>query len=81
MPFCNVPIQIGDDWDDRRAKYLTGVGLFGICHFRLFNKALLGKWLWKFVVEGGSSWRRVVSCKYTVENACGLQMKSTFPTE
>jgi hypothetical protein len=29
-----------------------------------FNRALLGKWLWRFAMERSSFWRRVVDIKY-----------------
>jgi hypothetical protein len=29
-----------------------------------FNKALLGKWLWRYTPEPTSLWRRVVDSKY-----------------
>uniref|UniRef100_A0A2N9IYP8 Reverse transcriptase domain-containing protein n=1 Tax=Fagus sylvatica TaxID=28930 RepID=A0A2N9IYP8_FAGSY len=39
-------------------------GGLGIHNMLLFNKALLGKWLWRYVNEIDSLWRRVVDCKY-----------------
>ena len=33
----------------------------------LFNKALLGKWLWRFGVEDSHLWRRVIVAKYGLE--------------
>ena len=30
----------------------------------VFNKALLGKWLWRYATEPMSLWRRVVDSKY-----------------
>ena len=32
-----------------------------------FNKALLGKWLWRFRIEGTRLWRRVVTLKFRKE--------------
>lgn len=42
---------------------MRGGGL-GIVKLRLFNFALMGKWLWKFLVERKAFWRRVVMGKY-----------------
>ena len=39
-------------------------GGLGIRNMLLFNKALLGKWLWRYVSETDSLWHRVVDCKY-----------------
>jgi hypothetical protein len=33
----------------------------------LFNKALLGKWLWKFRQEENSIWRQVIDMKYGIQ--------------
>jgi hypothetical protein len=30
----------------------------------LFNRALLGKWLWRYATERGALWRKVVDVKY-----------------
>ena len=31
---------------------------------RVFNEALLGKWLWRFMNEKGNLWRMVITIKY-----------------
>jgi len=40
------------------------LGGSGIRDLRLFNEALLGKWLWRFMNEKGNLWRKVVTIKY-----------------
>ena len=37
-----------------------------------FNKALLGKWLWRFGIEETKLWRRVVALKFGKEWGDGL---------
>ena len=39
-------------------------GGLGIRNVTVFNKALLGKWLWRYATEPMSLWRRVVDSKY-----------------
>ncbi|GMP84195.1 hypothetical protein CsSME_00037813 [Camellia sinensis var. sinensis] len=41
-------------------------GGLGIRRLVLFNVALLGKWLWRFVAEQDRFWRRVVAAKFGV---------------
>uniref|UniRef100_A0A2N9E3N6 Endonuclease/exonuclease/phosphatase domain-containing protein n=1 Tax=Fagus sylvatica TaxID=28930 RepID=A0A2N9E3N6_FAGSY len=39
-------------------------GGLGIRNVRLFNRALLGKWLWRYGNERESLWRRIIHSKY-----------------
>jgi hypothetical protein len=39
-------------------------GGLGIRNLRIFNKALLGKWLWRYAHERGAWWKSVVDAKY-----------------
>ena len=39
-------------------------GGLGIRKVRLFNEALLGKWLWRFGMERAALWRQVIAVKY-----------------
>uniref|UniRef100_A0A2N9GYI8 Reverse transcriptase zinc-binding domain-containing protein n=1 Tax=Fagus sylvatica TaxID=28930 RepID=A0A2N9GYI8_FAGSY len=39
-------------------------GGLGIRNLSIFNKALLGKWLWRYGVDHEALWRRVVDSKY-----------------
>ena len=39
-------------------------GSLGIRKLTTFNKALLGKWLWRFGIEKNKLWRRVVALKF-----------------
>ena len=41
-------------------------GGLGVRNLVAFNKALLGKWLWRFGVEESKFWRRVLVAKYGV---------------
>ena len=52
-------------WDKVCAPKVNG-GL-GIRKLTTFNKALLGKWLWRFGVEETRLWRRVVALKFGEE--------------
>ena len=40
------------------------LGGLDIRDLRLFNEALLGKWLWRFMTEKDNLWRKVVTIKY-----------------
>ena len=52
-------------WDKICAPIANG-GL-GIRKLTTFNKALLGKWLWRFGKEEDQLWKRVVASKYEEE--------------
>ena len=56
-------------WDKVCAPKVNG-GL-GIRKLTTFNKALLGKWLWRFGVEETCLWRRVVALKFGEEWGVG----------
>ena len=38
--------------------------VWGIIRLRLFNEALLGKWLWHYGLERDALWGRVIEVKY-----------------
>ena len=42
-------------------------GGLGIRDLTLMNRVLLGKWSWKFAVEGDTVWRKLISLKYGME--------------
>ena len=48
-------------------------GGLGIRCLRMFNYALLAKWLWRYGVENDAFWRRVIGAKYGNEWAVGVQ--------
>lgn len=39
-------------------------GGLGLCSLVNLNKALLGRWIWRFWNEENSLWKRVISCKW-----------------
>ena len=39
-------------------------GGIGIRKLALLNKALLGKWIWRFACEKENLWKKVISVKY-----------------
>lgn len=49
-------------WD----KVCSNLREGGLCikNLGLFNSALLGKWIWHFMVESNDLWKKVVVCKY-----------------
>ncbi|RVW42450.1 Transposon TX1 uncharacterized 149 kDa protein [Vitis vinifera] len=43
-------------------------GGLGIRNLAIFNKALLGKWLWRFANENDSLWKQIISSKYDLQD-------------
>jgi hypothetical protein len=54
-------------------------GRLGIRQLVPFNRALLGKWLWRFGVEENCLWRRVVASRHGVVNGgwCTCQVRGS----
>jgi hypothetical protein len=50
-------------------------GGLGIRKIVVFNKALLGKWMWRFGIEDSKLWRRVIATKYGI-NSGGWSTKN-----
>ncbi|RVX02541.1 putative ribonuclease H protein [Vitis vinifera] len=42
-------------------------GGLGIRSLAIFNKALLGKWLWRFANDNESLWKQIISSKYDLQ--------------
>lgn len=55
-------------WLTGRSVLALEFGRSGKLEFRLFNQALVGIQLWKFLVEEGSLWRRVLISGFGLEN-------------
>ncbi|RVW69837.1 putative ribonuclease H protein [Vitis vinifera] len=43
-------------------------GGLGIRNLAIFNKTLLGKWLWRFANENESLWKQIISSKYDLQD-------------
>uniref|UniRef100_A0A2N9FWA0 Reverse transcriptase domain-containing protein n=1 Tax=Fagus sylvatica TaxID=28930 RepID=A0A2N9FWA0_FAGSY len=52
-------------------------GGLGVRNLVVFNKALLGKWLWRFGIEESKLWLRVIATKYGV-NSGGWSTQNTW---
>lgn len=52
----------------------------GLRSILLFNKALLGKWLWRFEVERASFWREILGAKYGVMEGgwCSIKGRGSY---
>ena len=50
---------------------VSSAGL-GIRKVRLFNEALLEKWLWRFGLEKDALWRQVIEVKYCIDGVVGV---------
>ena len=59
-------------WDKVCAPLENG-GL-GVRKLTTFNRALLGKWLWRFGIEETRLWRRVIALKFGEELGGGGEM-------
>ena len=54
-------------------------GGLGIQNLRLFNRALIGKWQWRFASELGAWWRKVIEAKYGSERGVALPRNCGLP--
>lgn len=55
-------------------------GGLGVRNMIQFNRALLGKWLWRFAMERDALWRKVVDIKYgsTRGGWCSKEVGGSF---
>lgn len=57
-------------WEEITRSIANG-GL-GIRKVRVANSGLLLKWWWRFACESKALWRKVICCKYNIEECCWL---------
>ncbi|XP_042974722.1 uncharacterized protein LOC122306360 [Carya illinoinensis] len=66
-------------WDGVIEKSGRSGGL-RVRNLKLFNKALLGKWLWRDINERNASWRHIVDVKYgRMWGSWGSALKYVYP--
>ncbi|KAF5932279.1 hypothetical protein HYC85_028450 [Camellia sinensis] len=65
------------DW--RRICQFKQVGGSGVRQLVTFNKALLGKWLWRFALEQDRLWRRVIASKLGLDGVERFHWRYRFP--
>jgi hypothetical protein len=55
-------------------------GGLGVQNLTLFNKALLGKWLWRFENEQDYLWRQVIASKYGIQRGgwCSEEARGSY---
>jgi hypothetical protein len=55
-------------------------GGLGVKNLMLFDKALLGKWLWTFTQKENSSWRQVLVDKYGIQKGGRCSEETQAPS-
>uniref|UniRef100_A0A2N9GID8 OBG-type G domain-containing protein n=1 Tax=Fagus sylvatica TaxID=28930 RepID=A0A2N9GID8_FAGSY len=87
LSLFTIPISVANRMERIQRNFLWGSygdgvttplvnhGGLGVRKFAVFNKALLGKWLWCFGLEESRLWRRVIASKYGV-NSGGWHTRS-----
>jgi hypothetical protein len=60
--------------------FFKGFGGLGVRNMVMFNKALMGKWLWRYALERDALWRKVVDFKYGSMRGgcCSKEVGSSF---
>jgi hypothetical protein len=55
-------------------------GGLGVKNLALFNKALLGKWLWRFGTEQDYLWKQVIASKYGIQRGgwCSEEARGSY---
>ena len=51
----------------RTVSQAKSKGGLGLRNLNFLNRALLGKWVWRFTVEESSTWKVCISTKYGTE--------------
>uniref|UniRef100_A0A2N9IF49 CCHC-type domain-containing protein n=1 Tax=Fagus sylvatica TaxID=28930 RepID=A0A2N9IF49_FAGSY len=82
-------VPVGDVPHIRDLVQILRFGGLAVRDIRCFNKALLGKWLWRYGLDQEALWRSVVEAKYgslwggwcskSGKGPHGMALKSAFP--
>nr|GEZ89154.1 RNA-directed DNA polymerase, eukaryota, reverse transcriptase zinc-binding domain protein [Tanacetum cinerariifolium] len=54
-----------------------GLGVSSIC---ALNRALMFKWVWRFIAQGSSLWARVIKMLHGYDGKIGQKVKSCYPS-
>nr|GEX61569.1 RNA-directed DNA polymerase, eukaryota, reverse transcriptase zinc-binding domain protein [Tanacetum cinerariifolium] len=83
-PFSYLGLKVGgcmsriQSWNEtiERMAYKGGLGVSSL--FAL-NRALMFKWVWRFITQGSSLWARVIKALHGYDGKIGQKVKSYYP--
>ena len=81
-PICisNKILEYTKEKPSNKEMFVYVNPVLGIWNLSILNKALLGKWSWRFMSEGEPLWNKVIIGKYGVEEGgrCSLEAREGY---
>nr|GEY51908.1 RNA-directed DNA polymerase, eukaryota, reverse transcriptase zinc-binding domain protein [Tanacetum cinerariifolium] len=80
MSIFKVPMKVLKNMEAIRARFFNDNGGLGVSSLYALNRALLFKWVWRFISQKKSIWVRVIEALHGEDGKIGKHINHSYPS-